>query len=251
MFAGWDIHEKLSAIGRSSISTMPYVPHWPTVPDWSPMLPLLFWLPLGLLMAIGVAPRVVGALLVLTMTVILLGDQRTYSNHLYFLILLVFLLSFVPSSRRQTAVRSWPVTLLKCQGSVLYGFGALSKVTPMYLTGWMLAGTVDRRWWGWIPEWSESPLIFAGIALLTIVVEAWLAAALWSPRFRRAAVVTGLTLHAGCVLLLRDVKIDLIVFGLSSVSLYPLFFLSPAHEISTPGLRPGRILNTDPAATAI
>lgn len=225
LFCACDAYAKLSAMKSSSILVMPYVPYWPGLSALHPIVPLLLWIPLGLLVAAGVAPRLVGGLLVTTMAFVLLGDQRTYSNHLYFLILLLFLLSFAPSRRRLDESPALPVFLLKCQASILYGFGALAKLTPAYLTGWMLAGTIDRRWWSWIPLWEQTPLLFAGVAVLTIIVEAGLAVGLWLPRFRRAAAIVGVGLHVGCYVLLQDVRLDLLVFGFSSLSLYPLFFL--------------------------
>ena len=209
---------------------MPYVPHMPGVSAVHPLLPVILWIPLAVLTGAGIAPRIVGGLLGTSMAFLLLGDQRTYSNHLYLLILIVLLLSLLPSSRQQGTFHTWPVDLLRCQASVLYGFGALAKLTPAYLTGWMMAGTLDRNWWSWIPPWEAAPLLFAAVAVVSILVEAWIAFALWSARFRRSAVVLGVALHLGCFLVLRDVKLDLIVFGLASLSLYPLFFPSTAAQ---------------------
>jgi Vitamin K-dependent gamma-carboxylase len=224
-FCSWDVHEKLVAIRASEISAMPYVPHMPAVSSVHPLLPVMLWIPLALLTAAGIAPRTVGGVLGTSMAFVLLADQRTYSNHLYLLVLIVLLLSLMPSSRQQETFHAWPAVLLKCQASVLYGFGALAKLTPAYLTGWMVAGTLDRNWWSWIPQWEAAPLLFAAVALLSILVEAWIAFALWSARFRQSAVVLGVGLHLGCILVLRDVKLDLIVFGLASLSLYPMFLL--------------------------
>jgi hypothetical protein len=219
MVAGVEMYYKLGAIRASDYPAMPYVPYWPSAGLWLPWIPLVLFAVFGVALALGSAPKIVGGILVPVMALFLLGDQRTYSNHLYFLVLLVALLAFAS----HTSTPAWPIDLLKFQASVLYGFGALTKISVPYLTGWMIAGNLDRDLFPWIPPWGDARAAFAAVAVFTILLEAWLAIALWQPHRRRTAVLMGLALHLGCFVLLKDVRVDLLVFGLASVGLYPLF----------------------------
>jgi predicted DCC family thiol-disulfide oxidoreductase YuxK len=92
-------------------------------------------------------------------------------------------------------VRGWPERLLRLQLSIVYGFAALAKVNAAFLSGSVVASYLRREGLLAVPaEWrSQEPMMV--LSLLAICSEAFLAIALWMPRWRPAAMVVGLGLH--------------------------------------------------------
>jgi hypothetical protein len=113
-------------------------------------------------------------------------------------------------------VLRWPVTLLKLQVSALYFFTAIGKMNPYFLSGEVL-GKAFR-----IPEAFEIPLLLQAMSAATIVLELFLAFALWSRRWQRAAFVAGLMFHT-LVLVLIGFYGGLVVFGVTILAPYVLF----------------------------
>jgi hypothetical protein len=193
------------------------------------------WLFSALAFCIGWHTRIMGLMLSGTMALTLLLDQQTYSNHLYLLAIIVLLLTCADAGRtvsidatrgqRRSDVPAWPVLLLKLQLSIVYGFSAIAKITPIYLSGLVIAVNLRRSGPLIVPiEW-RTPAIMSAFAVLSVITEAFLAVALWLPRWRRLAVVIGVGFHVTLVLLLiPEVRVQLAVFAVATLALYVLFF---------------------------
>ena len=191
------------------------------------------WLVAAAAFIAGWRTRWSGIALALVLARVLTADQQTYSSHLYLLFLLVLLLSLGDSGAvasldtrrgaRREMVPGWPVWLLAAQGSIVYGFAALAKLIPEYLSGAMLCAD-----FGWM---SANPpvLLCAGLAMGSIVTELFLAFALWQKRWFRFACVVGIGLHVAMIVMLAPaVHWQLIIFAGEMLVLYPLYPLARA-----------------------
>ena len=154
-------------------------------------------------------------------------DSQAYSNHLYLMALLVILLTLAPADSA-LAVRGgagtvplWPVELIKLQVSIVYLFAALTKLNEGFLSGAVLAGTLN----GGIvpfPESLRTPGFLSVVAAGAVFTELFVATFLWSRRFRPAALVLGGGLHLFITLLIGP-TLELVVFSLLMLGTYPLF----------------------------
>ncbi|MFQ5890180.1 MAG: HTTM domain-containing protein [Gemmatimonadota bacterium] len=198
-------------------------------PDLIPAL-IGVWLVSGLLFTIGWRVRLSGPVLLAAIGSTLLLDQRTYSNHLYLLWLLVLLLTVgnagaaAAAGRRRgdVTVPEWAVTLLKIQLSIVYFFSAATKLNVYFLSGSVLCGTMT----GWIalPASWRTPDVCSPLAILTVLLEVFLAAAFWLERWRLLGWIVGISFHVGIIVLLPErVSVQLVIFALAMVSLYTLF----------------------------
>ena len=199
------------------------------------------WLLAATAFTAGWRTRWSGIVLAVVLARILTADQQTYSSHLYLLLLLVVILSFGDSGAvgsldarsgvRREVVPGWPVWLLAAQGSIVYGFAALAKLIPEYLSGAMLCAD-----FGWM---SANPpvLLCAGLAMGSIVTELFLAVALWQKRWFRFACVVGVGLHVAMIVMLAPaVRWQLIIFAGEMLVLYPLYPLARAMAVrESPG----------------
>lgn len=185
----------------------------------------------ALLFLAGWGGRAPGVLLTGVLGTVLALDQQLYSNHLYLLTLLVALLTLAGAGRAFSldafrgrgggTVPGWPVTLLRWQLTLLYLFAALSKLNPAFLSGAVL---VEQ-----LPRYAANPEVLRWASWLGLGLEAWLAVGLWWPRTRRLTWVLGGLFHT-TVLVFMVPKVELLVFGLVSLGLYPLFFPPAARE---------------------
>lgn len=215
----------------------------PEVPVELAYILLAVWQLSAVAFLLGWHTRIAGGLLTLVVFAVLLLDQQLYSNHLYLLGILCLLLTIADSgaarsldARRKSAseqeresprepapnqIPAWPVTLLKLQLSIVYGFAAIAKINAVYLSGGTLAADIRG---GMIPlpssmlRWE----VLAPAAMLSILIEAYLAGAFWIPRLRRSAVVLGVLLHVGFIVTM-PVPLQLTVFAVEMISLYALF----------------------------
>lgn len=133
----------------------------------------------------------------------LLVKQQLYNNHLYLLATLL-LLTLADSGAcwsldaRRRGMRSylaaWPASLLKWQVSVVYGFAALAKINTVYLSG-----AVSKSQFALAPAWfmptQTLDALFPLLAVLSIVMEGFLAGGLWRVRWRYVALLVGVALH--------------------------------------------------------
>jgi hypothetical protein len=214
----------------------PYVAWAPDLPVGGARALLALWAVAALCFTVGWRTRTAGTALCAVLAAVIVLDQQSYSNHLYLLALVVGLLVLADAgaalsvdarARRGRAwVPGWPVTLLKLQVSIVYAFAALAKINAEYLSGTTLALSAGAGALRLVPEpgsWSA-----VGGALLSIALEAFLAVALWMPRWRGVAFAAGAALHAAMIVLLPGaVRWQLVVFAIEMGALYLLF---PDHD---------------------
>lgn len=202
--------------------------------EWlpEPGLPLVagiivVWAVSAISFTFGWRVSVSGPMLLASIVLTLSLDQQTYSNHLYLMAWLVLLLTLASAGsgvnlrRSDTPVVRWPVFLLMIQLSIVYGFSALTKLNASFLSGSVLAGTLG---YGLLPfpETLRTPLFLSVVAALAVFIELFVAIFIWLMRFRPAAFVLGLGLHVSITLLMSG-TLELLVFSLEMLALYPLF----------------------------
>jgi hypothetical protein len=206
---------------------LPFFSWVPALPAGALRLFLAVWLIAAGAFAIGWKTRLAGAVLTLITGYTLLLDQRTYSNHLYLLVLLILLLTISDSSaawsldarrpgERRELVGGWPVLLMKLQVSIVYFFSALAKLTPQYLSGEVLTSSLKLSW--------RIPEIMSLLAVMSIVAELFIAFALWSSRLRLFAMVAGVGFHLFILAALDSSRLSLGIFALEMFAVYVLFF---------------------------
>ena len=203
----------------------------PVLPPTAVPAFMALWLLAAVAFTVGLRTRVAGATLTGMAVYLLVLDRQMYSNHLYLLALLSFLLTVawsggalsVDALRRGEAgsVDGWPVTLLKIQVSVVYGFAAVSKVNVAFLSGTVIAMYIRDGPLSLPESWRIFPVLYV-LSLVAVAAEAFLAVALWVPGLRAAAFSVGFLLHLGMVILLRP-PYQLAVFALETLALYVLF----------------------------
>lgn len=212
---------------------LPYVPWLPQPPAAAVPWILALWAVAALLFALGCRTRVAGVTLAATVLYVLLLDEQTYSNHLYLLTLVILLLVLADAGcrfsvdavrrRAPAAAPAWAVWLLRTQVSATYAFAGLSKINAAYLSGATMAAYTSVALLASLPEAARLPFVLA-CSWGAIVVELWLAVALWSRRWRRPAIVAGVALHAGMIALLPPgVRFQLVVFACEMFALYLVF----------------------------
>jgi hypothetical protein len=185
---------------------------------------------------VGWRGRLAGTVLALTLSAVLLLDQQTYSNHLYLLLLLTILLALAdpgPVWALRPTVPRWPVMLLMAQASIVYGFAALAKFTPTYLSGRALASFVPYDAGVALIGARATGLLILAASWGTIALELLLAWWLW---VRPApAVVLGVLMHVGMVTLMYHARLELTVFAFQMWALYPLFLWRARPPAGNPG----------------
>jgi len=197
----------------------------------------------ALALTVGLRPRAAAAVSFAVEVVIFCWDQQTYSNHRSLIVLLLAYLIFARSDAvwsvtrrlpRGSTVPYWPQFLMMTQLSACYLFAALSKVSIGFLSGQVLAASLS------VP--LPAPLT-AVLSISAVLVEGFIAVALWVPRLRLWAALLGLGLHVSIVAMMTD-HIVLAAFASACVPLYPLF-------LTRPSLRPADSpAPTGPFATA-
>jgi hypothetical protein len=192
-----------------AVLRLPLIAELPRPPQSAVPWIIILWLGLAAAFTFGKHTRVTGTLLAGLMAYTMLLDQQTYSNHLYLLILLVGIVALAPD----------PGFLLRWQLTIVYAFAALRKLTPLYLSGAVIASYLPP----WLYEWRRFEFMVP-LALASILAEAFLAGAFWSSRLRPVAWVVGVTLHVSCTILLAPAfKVQLAVFSLEMIALYTAF----------------------------
>lgn len=172
---------------------------------------VIIWVLAAIGFLFGWRTRLCGAVLTLVLGFVLLLDQQLYSNHLYLMVILGFLLTLTDAGASlsldaaragaRSDIPEWPVTLIRLQISLVYGFSAVAKLNPEYLSGGTLLLDISRGALG-LPEALRHVEIMASLALATIAAEVYVAIGLWSSRLRASAIALGVALHAGILILL-------------------------------------------------
>jgi predicted DCC family thiol-disulfide oxidoreductase YuxK len=171
---------------------------------------------------------------------VLLLDQQLFSNHIYLMFVGSLLFAVADSgaaisldARRRGergVVARWPVWLLRVQVSIVYGYAALSKINLPFLSGSVIASSLRRDGFLAVPDGWRVLEVMLVLAVLTVIVEAFVAVALWLPRWRPAAFVVGLGLHIGITGWLVP-GYQLLVFSVLMLPLYVLFIPLPASGV--------------------
>jgi vitamin K-dependent gamma-carboxylase len=163
----------------------------------------------GLAMALGIFYRAATLVLLLGYLYVFLLDATHYLNHIYLLLLLLFLLLFLPAdralslaARRRPArarreVPTWVRALLVGQISMVYVFGGIAKLNPDWVAGrpirqWMVLALRQAPWRAEIitAPWFSEIIVWGGIAFDLGIVPLLL----WR-RTRALAVVASLGFH--------------------------------------------------------
>lgn len=199
-----------------NVVQFPFLSWLPRPPQLAVPMIIALWMVLALAFTLGRRTRPAGTALAGLMAYTLLLDEQTYSNHLYLLVLLVGIVALAPN----------PSLLLRFQLTIVYGFSVLRKLTPVYLSGLVVAANLPPA----LHHWQRFEYM-APLAMASVFVETFLAFAFWSPRFRLAGWIVGITLHVGCTLLLAPgFKVQLAVFSLEMIALYTAFGIPEALQ---------------------
>lgn len=234
---------RLTAVLAPGTVPVPFSAMIPRLP--APAAPwfMALWLAAAVAFAAGWRTCWAGGLLAALIGYHLVLDQQTYSNHGYLMFWIIVLLLLADceaawslDARRtgsRDAVPGWPVFLLRAQLTITYAFAVISKLNLVYVSGGVLVVYLRREYGplvlpdAWLDWRTLMPL-----ALLSIVIEAFLVVGFWVPRWRRAALLAGIALHGVIpIIFIGGPGVSgvrwLIVFGLAMASLYALFWATP------------------------
>lgn len=249
----WRVMAKVLLPGRLEL---PYFDWLPRVSADGLSLFVGLWMVAAIMFLLGGLTRIAGFALVFLQAYALAQDEQYYSNHLYLLSILCFLLAIGGGGARwsidawlrgdrPTTVAAWPAILMMCQLTIVYFFAAVSKLNLVYLSGSVLNAHFARNAWIDWPDVWRVWWVFAPMAWGAVLGELFLAFALWSRRWRGQAARFGVIFHLGILIgMPRAVTGDLVVFALTMFSVYVLFFARPhvfgaALAGDAPNLSPG------------
>jgi predicted DCC family thiol-disulfide oxidoreductase YuxK len=227
-----DLAPALLAVVGSDALRMPYG-------AWSPELPavmgpaiLWIWTLSAAAFLVGWRTRWAGTALVLAMSAALVLDQQLYSNHFYLLVVVAFLLTCADSgaaisldARRKgprDAIPGWPVTLLKLQLSIVYGYAVLAKLNLFYVSGSVFSVYWVREGWLALPDPLRRVEVLFPLAVVSLLVEATLAVGMWLPRLRHQTFLLGLAFHLA-IIPTMGVPGQLVLFAALMFALYLQF----------------------------
>lgn len=214
------------------IIRVPLLPGTPAVNDGMAWVLIGLWGFTAIALLAGWRTRRAAAALSVTLAAVLLLDQQLFSNHLYLMVLLSGLLAVANSGAalsvdawragEEAQVSRWPVWLLQFQVAAVYAFASLAKLNPDFLSGSAVATSLRRVGPLAVPDaWrSMEPMLV--LAVMATCTEAFLAIALWSPRWRPTAFVVAFGLHVTLVLWFAPTY-PLIIFAVAMLPLLVLF----------------------------
>jgi predicted DCC family thiol-disulfide oxidoreductase YuxK/uncharacterized membrane protein YphA (DoxX/SURF4 family) len=217
-------------------------PYWEGVPRLaraSAAAISVVWAVSATCFVLGARTRVAGGVLTMTLVVALLVDQQSWSNNLYLLTLVVFLLTAADSGAslsidaRRNGIRehvpAGMVNLLRLQLSIVYFYTAVAKVSPGYFSGAVLRASFQWiPWAGYIPR-----RVLVAAAVFSIAMEFFLSIGIWVAATRPAVFVIGAAFHAFTVVFLPPVwRIELGAFALVTLSMY-LTFVNASPQTRT------------------
>jgi len=171
---------------------------------------------LFVLVAFGVATRVLVPICAATYAWLYFGSQLDSYQHHYLVALVLVIASFVPWQRPvddemrpvdpETGVRTWAVRLLLVQLAIMYVWAAVSKMAPAWVDG----TTLSLQMTGKIGTFIASTVGFKVASVLVIGVELALAATVWARPAWKIAAPLGLLFHLG--IMLTGLEIGLFAF---------------------------------------
>ena len=118
----------------------------------------------ALFISIGFLYRISTLIFFLGFTYLFLLEQSTYLNHYYLIILISFLLIFIPAHRyfsidsliwpnlRRSWISSWCIWILMFQIALVYIFGGIAKINWDWLHGFPLRIWLDEGYIGTHPD---------------------------------------------------------------------------------------------------
>lgn len=218
----------LKAMHRPGILRIPRFDEVPVLSPSSVTLFLVLWVLAGIAFCLGWHTRPAGILLVGFQVYVLLLDHQMYSNHLYLMTLLVFLMTLADSGAalsldaRRTGgaawIPAWPVMLMRVQVSIVYGFAVIAKLNLYFVSGVVLRQNIEVPGVEKLPPW-----FFMLLAMTSLSAEAFLAYGFWRKRLRVPAFVVGIGFHL-TILATMWAFPDLVTFALLMGSAYLAFF---------------------------
>lgn len=151
--------------------------------------------------ALGVGGKIEMAAMTTIFGGIYFSSQLNSYQHHYLMFVVLLLCCFVPwrqsgddkPSKWEPRRSAWAIRLLLVQVSIVYLFAAISKMSPQWWAGSVLAGQIQP---GMIRDLA-SGIGFANAAKLVVLTELYLAVALHIARLRTSAAIIGIGLHIG------------------------------------------------------
>ncbi|MGE0867069.1 MAG: HTTM domain-containing protein [Kofleriaceae bacterium] len=148
------------------------------------------------LVAFGVATRVLLPLAAALYAWMYFGSQVDGYQHHYLVSLVLVVACFIPwqrpdGSQPSTRVRSWALRLLLVQLGIMYLWAAISKLDPAWLDG----STLARQLQGWPRTLIDATVGIKAAAVLSVVAELALAATIWMRRAWWIALPIGFAFH--------------------------------------------------------
>jgi hypothetical protein len=226
--------------------------------DWSPAVSLAavpwligIWLVAAFCFLVGFRTRLSGAVLTAVIGYYLLAGASLFGNHIYFLLLIVFLMTIADSgavfsvdwylrARPNTKIAYGPVLLLKIQVAIVYLFSAIAKLNPAFLSGDVLLEKLSS-----FPDAWMSPELAITVSWATMILEFYLVFALWIRRLRLSAIISGLIFH-GLIVATMSFYAGLITYSTTIVATYWLYLSE--EEMDSLRRWAGRLLRLDVAA---
>lgn len=174
------------------------------------------WLAASVTLTRDVRTKLAAGTLAVLVPVILSQSMDLFNQHLALIGWIGLWLALLDGEQQRMALR--------VQLSIVYGFGALAKLNPWFLSGSVLeAGPGSRM------DLPASAWVV--LAVGTVVIEGWLAVGLWFDRTRAVSIVLGVALHVGIIATMATGATSLvrmIVFNGLCVALYLAFTRSAA-----------------------
>jgi predicted DCC family thiol-disulfide oxidoreductase YuxK len=225
----------------------PHLPWLAGTPDvitpLTGFLLVLVWLAAAIALAAGRRPRLAAGVLAALAGLLMVLESGVYNQHLYLLGLICLLVSLVevrPNAMADdhagatASVPRWPLLLLMFQMSVVYGFGALAKLSIDFATGRVLFTILIQQPVARVAgDLLASAAILVPLSMATILVELYLAFGAWFPRARAAVLAVAGPLHVAMLILLPlnlGGFLALLVFGSLQVSIL-LFLFAPEDRL--------------------
>lgn len=186
------------------------------------------WLIAASCFLVGFRTRLSGAVLTVVVGYYLLAEGGFYSNHIYFLLLVVFLLTVADSGatlsvdwllrgRPITEIAYGPVLLLKIQVTIVYFFAGVAKLNPAFLSGAVLPEMLSS-----FPDAWMSPELAITASWAATILEFYLVFALWNRGLRLSAILFGVIFH-GLIVVTMSFYAGLITYSTTIVATYWLY----------------------------
>jgi hypothetical protein len=171
---------------------------------------------LFVLVACGVATRVLVPIVATIYAWLYLGSQLDSYQHHYLVALVLVIASFVPWERPEEGgtVRSWALRLLLVQLAIVYLWAAISKMQLQWVNG----RTLGAQLTGTMRSLVDHTVGLKVASVLVMVVELTLAVTVWLRRTWIVAAPLGIALHVGII----ASKLEIGLFAYLMLGLYVL-----------------------------